>query len=138
MGPFSIHSNYRIHPKVCKSGTLKYYMLSSMCECYVFLNIFFYYFTIQAILLESPTRQLTLGDIYKWFTTNFKYFRTTSNLTWKVKIHTNVCFCSFSHCTGCTSSKMISKISFVLWHPVCTYFTIYFCISWALLYFSSK
>ena len=39
---------------------------------------------IQAILLESPNRQLSLGDIYKWFTTNFKYFRTTSNLTWKV------------------------------------------------------
>ena len=94
-------------------------MLSSMCECYVFLNIFFYYFTIQAILLESPTRQLTLGDIYKWFTTNFKYFRTTSNLTWKVKIHTNVCFLFLSHCTGCTSSKMISEISFfVLSHPV--------------------
>ena len=41
----------------------------------------------QAILLESPSRQLSLGDIYKWFTTNFKYFRTTSNLTWKVKIN---------------------------------------------------
>ena len=41
---------------------------------------------IQAILLESPNRQLTLGDIYKWFTTNFKYFRTTSNLTWKVNM----------------------------------------------------
>ena len=49
---------------------------------YTFSSLWFY---IQAILLESPTRQLTLGDIYKWFTTNFKYFRTTSNLTWKVK-----------------------------------------------------
>ena len=43
----------------------------------------------QAILLESPSRQLSLGDIYKWFTTNFKYFRTTSNLTWKVKTINN-------------------------------------------------
>jgi hypothetical protein len=41
--------------------------------------------SIQAILLESPNLQLTLGDIYKWFTTSFKYFRVTSNLTWKVK-----------------------------------------------------
>ena len=43
---------------------------------------------IQAILLEAPNRQLSLGDIYKWFTTNFKYFRTTSNLTWKVIFNT--------------------------------------------------
>ena len=76
----------------------KWTLYSSMCECYVFalykgflhrlynavFNTFLLLF-IQAILLESPTRQLTLGDIYKWFTTNFKYFRTTSNLTWKVK-----------------------------------------------------
>ena len=43
---------------------------------------------IQAILLEAPNRQLSLGDIYKWFNTNFKYFRTTSNLTWKVIFNT--------------------------------------------------
>ena len=38
---------------------------------------------LQAIV-ESPTGQLKLGEIYTWFSNNFKHFRTTCNLTWKV------------------------------------------------------
>ena len=40
-------------------------------------------FHLQSIV-ESPTGQLKLGEIYTWFSNNFKHFRTTCNLTWKV------------------------------------------------------
>lgn len=40
---------------------------------------------ISQAIVESPTGQLKLGEIYTWFSNNFKHFRTTCNLTWKVK-----------------------------------------------------
>lgn len=39
---------------------------------------------LQAIL-ESPDRQLTLNEIYNWFTRKFAYFRRNT-ATWKVKL----------------------------------------------------
>ena len=45
-------------------------------------------------IVESPTGQLKLGEIYTWFSNNFKHFRTTCNLTWKVTIKTKLSFTS--------------------------------------------
>ena len=45
-------------------------------------------------IVESPTGQLKLGEIYTWFSNNFKHFRTTCNLTWKVTIQTKLSFTS--------------------------------------------
>ena len=85
--------------KVCKSGwkLKKISFFTFLKACVMLMSSLL----SQAILLESPSRQLSLGDIYKWFTTNFKYFRTTSNLTWKVNqiinqiilLHTNSLRC---------------------------------------------
>ena len=47
------------------------------CEC-LFLSLFL----MQAIL-ESPEKQLTLNEIYNWFTRMFAYFRRNA-ATWKV------------------------------------------------------
>lgn len=47
------------------------------CKC-LFLSLFL----IQAIL-ESPEKQLTLNEIYNWFTRMFAYFRRNA-ATWKV------------------------------------------------------
>lgn len=41
-------------------------------------------FLIQAIL-ESPEKQLTLNEIYNWFTRMFAYFRRNA-ATWKVML----------------------------------------------------
>lgn len=40
---------------------------------------------MQAIL-ETPDRQLTLNEIYNWFTRMFAYFRRNT-ATWKVKFN---------------------------------------------------
>ena len=40
---------------------------------------------MQAIL-EAPYQQLTLHDIYTWFTTTFCYFRRNA-ASWKVRIN---------------------------------------------------
>ena len=45
---------------------------------------------MQAII-ESINRQLTLNEIYQWFTHNFAYFRR-NEATWKVEIE--LCYCS--------------------------------------------
>lgn len=55
------------HPSVCASS--KFCCLSRR---------------LQAIL-ESPDRQLTLNEIYNWFTRKFAYFRRNT-ATWKVKL----------------------------------------------------
>ena len=41
-------------------------------------------FLFQAIL-DAPDEQLTLNEIYNWFTNNFAYFRRNT-ATWKVYI----------------------------------------------------
>lgn len=41
--------------------------------------------SFQAIF-ESPRSQLTLNEIYNWFTRNFAYFRSNA-ATWKVNLH---------------------------------------------------
>ena len=38
---------------------------------------------IRQSILESSDHQLTLNEIYKWFETNFSYFRKNAQ-TWKV------------------------------------------------------
>ena len=35
-------------------------------------------------VVESPDRQLTLHEIYSWFTTTFAYFRRNAS-SWKVQ-----------------------------------------------------
>jgi hypothetical protein len=42
------------------------------------------HFSFQAIL-DAPDEQLTLNEIYNWFTNNFAYFRRNT-ATWKVYI----------------------------------------------------
>lgn len=49
------------------------FLFSTVCPC------------LQAIL-ESPDRQLTLNEIYNWFTRKFAYFRRNT-ATWKVNTH---------------------------------------------------
>ena len=39
-------------------------------------------------ILEAPDRQLTLNEIYNWFTRMFAYFRRNT-ATWKVSAHTH-------------------------------------------------
>ena len=41
---------------------------------------------IRQSILESSDHQLTLNEIYKWFETNFSYFRKNAQ-TWKVRDH---------------------------------------------------
>ena len=96
--------------KVCKSGwsrnELSFFTFLKACVMLMSSLL------SQAILLESPSRQLSLGDIYKWFTTNFKYFRTTSNLTWKVKINKE----SFQFfCTTDTNMMYTRKVDQFCW-----------------------
>lgn len=40
-------------------------------------------------ILESPDRQLTLNEIYNWFTRKFAYFRRNT-ATWKVKANSDL------------------------------------------------
>ena len=46
------------------------------------LHHFFVVHPVQAVI-ESPERQLTLHEIYNWFTTTFAYFRRNA-ASWKV------------------------------------------------------
>lgn len=41
-------------------------------------------FCLFQAIFESPRRQLTLNEIYNWFTRNFAYFRRNA-ATWKVR-----------------------------------------------------
>ena len=41
---------------------------------------------LQAILIESPQTQLTLHEIYNWFTDKFAFFRQNT-ASWKVSIY---------------------------------------------------
>ena len=41
---------------------------------------------LQAILIESPQTQLTLHEIYNWFTEKFAFFRQNT-ASWKVSIY---------------------------------------------------
>ena len=43
---------------------------------------------VQAVV-ESPERQLTLHEIYNWFTTTFAYFRRNA-ASWKVQKQKNI------------------------------------------------
>ena len=49
--------------------------------CFFFILLLFFHL-LQAIF-ESPRNQLTLNEIYNWFTRNFAYFRRNA-ATWKV------------------------------------------------------
>lgn len=44
-----------------------------------------YMFCLFQAIFESPRNQLTLNEIYNWFTRNFAYFRRNA-ATWKVLI----------------------------------------------------
>lgn len=55
------------------NGNETAFLLISICVCVCFF---------QAIL-ESPEKQLTLNEIYNWFTRMFAYFRRNA-ATWKV------------------------------------------------------
>lgn len=43
-----------------------------------------FFFNLFQAIFESPRRQLTLNEIYNWFTRNFAYFRRNA-ATWKVR-----------------------------------------------------
>ena len=47
------------------------------------------FFTHLQAILEAPYQQLTLHDIYTWFTTTFCYFRRNA-ASWKVSFNFNV------------------------------------------------
>ena len=70
--PIDTHTCTSDHEKIRKSLNILTVIRKSKNYCF-----------LQAIV-ESPTGQLKLGEIYTWFSNNFKHFRTTCNLTWKV------------------------------------------------------
>lgn len=53
-----------------------------MFSTHLVLNHNYVLIALQAIL-ESPEKQLTLNEIYNWFTRMFAYFRRNA-ATWKV------------------------------------------------------
>lgn len=63
--------------------------------------------SFQAIF-ESPRSQLTLNEIYNWFTRNFAYFRSNA-ATWKVNLH-EVVFSGFN-----IQAKFIFHFLFLSW-----------------------
>ncbi|XP_072537825.1 forkhead box protein P3a [Salminus brasiliensis] len=61
-------------------------------ECYKYTNIrppFTYASMIRWAILESPEKQLTLNEIYHWFTRMFSYFRHNT-ATWKNAVRHNL------------------------------------------------
>ncbi|KAL6458949.1 hypothetical protein MHYP_G00324210 [Metynnis hypsauchen] len=61
-------------------------------ECYKYTNIrppFTYASMIRWAILESPEKQLTLNEIYHWFTRMFCYFRHNT-ATWKNAVRHNL------------------------------------------------
>ncbi|KAI4898496.1 hypothetical protein NFI96_020945 [Prochilodus magdalenae] len=61
-------------------------------ECYKYTNIrppFTYASMIRWAILESPEKQLTLNEIYHWFTRMFFYFRHNT-ATWKNAVRHNL------------------------------------------------
>lgn len=50
---------------------------------------FTYASLIRQAIIESPNRQLTLNEIYQWFTTTFAYFRR-NEATWKNAVRHNL------------------------------------------------
>ena len=66
-------------------------------------------------IVESPTGQLKLGEIYSWFSNNFKHFRTTCNLTWKVILRS---YLTFFVCQPFSSSVSSNLWTFSSYLPV--------------------
>ncbi|XP_060788037.1 forkhead box protein P3a isoform X2 [Neoarius graeffei] len=61
-------------------------------ECYKYMNMrppFTYASMIRWAILESPEKQLTLNEIYHWFTSKFFYFRHNT-ATWKNAVRHNL------------------------------------------------
>ena len=83
-------------------------------------NFFAIQLFIQAVI-ESPERQLTLHEIYSWFTTTFAYFRRNA-ASWKVQNIDKLCLQISKNFWS--DNKIVTK-----W---CTYFQRYF--SKTLLY----
>lgn len=57
------------------------------------------FFTHLQAILEAPYQQLTLHDIYTWFTTTFCYFRRNA-ASWKVSFNFNVLVTSAQQTTS--------------------------------------
>ena len=63
--------------------------------------------SFQAIT-ESPQKQLTLHEIYTWFTTTFCYFRRNS-ASWKV----NIISITILRCAPCQPACLLGSFKFV-------------------------
>ena len=65
-------------------------------------------FQISQAIIESPDRQLTLHEIYNWFTNTFAYFRRSA-ASWKVIISAGI-FCQKARsCTFFFAAKNQQK-----------------------------
>lgn len=80
----------------------------------VFSSNFCPVFSCPQAILESPERQLTLNEIYNWFTRKFAYFRRNT-ATWKVQtqhIQSLPCTLSFKeHLSECQTQYFAKKTS---------------------------
>ncbi|XP_076859954.1 forkhead box protein P3a isoform X2 [Brachyhypopomus gauderio] len=97
-GAVSLHSNNRVQaemlfPGYCQIPTSQFITgIVPSIEYYKYTNIrppFTYAAMIRWAILESPEKQLTLNDIYHWFTRMFSYFRHNT-ATWKNAVRHNL------------------------------------------------
>uniref|UniRef100_A0A3B3VJA2 Forkhead box P4 n=1 Tax=Poecilia latipinna TaxID=48699 RepID=A0A3B3VJA2_9TELE len=93
------HSHSHTHPvgPIRRRNSDKYCTpiaseLAQNCEFYKNADVrppFTYASLIRHAILESPDRQLTLNEIYNWFTRKFAYFRRNT-ATWKNAVRHNL------------------------------------------------
>ncbi|KAM9813695.1 forkhead box protein P1-B [Neosynchiropus ocellatus] len=85
MGPmrrrYSEKYNMPISPDI--SQNKEFYMNADVRPPFTYASL------IRQAILESPEKQLTLNEIYNWFTRMFAYFRRNA-ATWKSAIRTNL------------------------------------------------
>lgn len=65
---------------------------------------------VSQAILETPDRQLTLNEIYNWFTRMFAYFRRNT-ATWKVRA-------ALLSTVGLTPSHLLQEVLQLIWASV--------------------
>lgn len=93
----SLHTHSHSHTPIRRRNSDKYCTpiaseLAQNCEFYKNADVrppFTYASLIRHAILESPDRQLTLNEIYNWFTRKFAYFRRNT-ATWKNAVRHNL------------------------------------------------
>uniref|UniRef100_A0A3B5B5P1 Forkhead box P4 n=1 Tax=Stegastes partitus TaxID=144197 RepID=A0A3B5B5P1_9TELE len=90
----SLHTHSHSHSSQTnlKCSLFFFSELAQNCEFYKNADVrppFTYASLIRHAILESPDRQLTLNEIYNWFTRKFAYFRRNT-ATWKNAVRHNL------------------------------------------------